>query len=72
MSVVVFRSLSVEPGRELAFEGVAPSDFSACMASGITGFGLGSSLFAVTASREDVIARGKTAVGSYDEARRVR
>lgn len=54
-----------------AVGGVGPSDFAAYMAAGITGFGLGSSLFSVTASREGVIAQGKATVKRYDEARRV-
>ena len=52
-----------------AVGGVGPSDFAVYMASGITGFGLGSSLFSVDASPEQVIAQGRGAVASYDEAR---
>lgn len=57
------------PGTEsYAVGGVGPSDFSSWAKAGITGFGIGSSLFKPGVSVEDVADRAAAFVDAYDAA----
>jgi 2-dehydro-3-deoxyphosphogalactonate aldolase len=51
-----------------AVGGVGPSNFAEWLAAGVTGFGLGSSLYKPGQSAADVAQSARAAVSAYDKA----